>query len=201
MTPILWGRATSVNVQKVMWALQELQIPHQRLDAGGRYGWPAALAQLNPNRRVPVWQEDELVLWESHAILRYLAGKRLGPDPLGDQWMEFTTSTLQPAFLGVFYQKVRFGPAERDPAVLAAHQADLEAALDAVDAHLRTAEWLGGSFSVADIAMGSMMYRYFDMEIPRGTRHGLAAWVERLKRRPAYRAVVETSYEELRAGA
>ncbi|MEM8658627.1 MAG: glutathione S-transferase family protein [Pseudomonadota bacterium] len=199
MSRILWGRATSVNVQKVMWVLAELGIAHERRDAGGAFGWPEALEGLNPNRRIPVWQDGDLVLWESHAILRHLGAAQLPPGPLGDQWMEYVTSTVQPAFLGVFYQKVRFSKAERDEAALAKYLADLETTLDVVEGRLARARWLGDAFSVADIALGAMMYRYFDMDMPHGHRPGLARWVAELQERPAYRDIIETSYEALRA--
>ena len=117
MTPILWGRASSSNVQKVMWALAETGQPHERRDAGGRYGVTDtdAFAAMYPLRRVPVWQEAGLTLWESHAILRHLGGgpaAALWPDDpaeraVADQWMEFTSTTLAPPFVGAFWQVVR----------------------------------------------------------------------------------------------
>ena len=206
MTPRLWGRASSVNVQKVMWALAELDLPHERIDAGGRYGRTdsAAFARLNPNRRVPVWEEDGLVLWESHAILRHLANRHgagtLALTATADQWMEFTSTTLQPPFLGVFWQAVRLPGPDRSAEALARHLQALDAALDIVEARLGAAGWLDGdAFSAADIAAGSLMYRYFDIDIPRPSRPALTAWYGRLASRTAYAATVMTSYDELRA--
>jgi len=73
----IWGRNTSVNVQKVMWALGEVGVPHERIDVGGSFGKnnePAYLA-MNPNGLVPTLEEDGFLLWESNSIVRYLAAK------------------------------------------------------------------------------------------------------------------------------
>lgn len=198
----LWGRPSSVNVQKVMWALAELDVPFEQVALGGRYGgldMPEFRA-LSPLPRVPVWQDGGFVLWESHAIVRHLAAKagRLGPGPVGDQWMEFTTTTAQPPFIAVFYQTVRLPPSERNPDVLAAELSRLDAALAVMDAHLQRQAWLGGAaFSVADIAAGAMMYRLGQIGVPRPVLPGVARWVEALEARAAYRACVMTDYSEL----
>lgn len=207
----LWGRASSVNVQKVMWALAEAGVPHERRDAGGRYGVndTEEFAKMNPNRRVPVWEEDGLALWESHAILRHLA-RTHAPELLpgtpweqavADQWTEFVSTTLEPPFIGVFFQTVRLPLEKRSAAGLERHLSALDAALDILDARLREVDWLGGgAFSIADIAAGALMYRIHDVDIPRPERPALTAWHARLQERPAYRDVVMTSYEELRGG-
>ena len=74
----IWGRTTSSNVQKVMWAVGELGLPHERIDVGGPFGKnnePAYLA-MNPNGLVPTLEEDDgFLLWESNSIVRYLAAK------------------------------------------------------------------------------------------------------------------------------
>ncbi|WP_238298379.1 glutathione S-transferase N-terminal domain-containing protein, partial [Methylobacterium soli] len=77
----LWGRANSVNVQKALWALDELGLAYERIEAGGAHGvvGDAAYRALNPNGLVPTLQEDDFVLWESNAILRYLAEAYAGP--------------------------------------------------------------------------------------------------------------------------
>ena len=78
----LWGRATSVNVQKALWALDELELDYEQIDAGLHFGvvdTPAYRA-LNPNGKVPVLEDGDFVLWESHAIVRHLA-RRYGRDP------------------------------------------------------------------------------------------------------------------------
>ena len=160
MTPRLWGRASSVNVQKVMWALAELGLAYERIDAGGKYGRIDEVRAMNPNARVPVWQEDGLTLWESHAILRHLAARGIPHDAVADQWMEWTTSTLQPPFIGVFWQMVRMRPEERSEATLATQAEALNAALAILDGRLAEVGWLKGhAFSTAELAAGSLMYR------------------------------------------
>ena len=204
--PKLWGRASSVNVQKVMWALAELNVDYERIDAGGKYGRTdsAEFATLNPTRRVPVWQENELVLWESHAILRHLARSdlqdRLRFDAKSDQWMEFTTTTLQPPFIGVFWQVVRTPQEQRSAAAAKNHMASLNAALDILETRLAQRAYIAGpELSIADIAAGALMYRYYDMNIDRKDRPALRRWYELLTSRQAYRDTVMTSYDELRA--
>ena len=208
MTPVLWGRASSVNVQKVMWTLAECEIAHERIDAGGRYGRTDTpeFGAMAPLRRVPVWQEDGLTLWESHAILRHLGrgpAAALWPEghqALADQWMEFTTNTLLPPLIGVFFQTVRLPVAERSEAALVKHLKELNAALDVLEGQLSKTPWVAGDrITLGDITAGSPMYRYFSMDIPRAERPALAAWNDRLTARPAYRQTVMTSYEELRA--
>ena len=209
MTPILWGRASSSNVQKVMWALAEIGLEHDRIDAGGRYGRTDTpeFGAMNPARRVPVWQQDGLTLWESHAILRHLGRGPAAPlwpsDPstraIADQWMEFATSTLLPPFVGVFWQMVRMPPADRSQDALAGHLKALDLALDMLEGQLSRSEWLAGdTLTLADIATGTCMFRYHDMDIPRRDRPALSRWYGQMTARPAYRQTVMTSYEELR---
>ena len=74
----IWGRNTSSNVQKAMWAVGELKLPYERIDVGGAFGKtkePSYLA-MNPNSLVPTLEEEDgFTLWESNSIVRYLAGK------------------------------------------------------------------------------------------------------------------------------
>ena len=209
MTPTLWGRASSVNVQKVMWALAECGIAHTRKDAGGKYGQTDtdAFGAMAPFRRVPVWQEEGLVIWESHTILRHLGrgdAAALWPaDPSAraraDLWMDVANTTLMPPFVGVFFEVVRFAEHERSPDRLKTHLGQLNATLDIFERQLSEQTWLAGpDFTLADIAAGALMYRYFDIGIDRPDRPALAAWYGRLTARPAYRATVMTSYDELR---
>lgn len=192
---IVWGRPSSVNVQKVLWALAESDTAFEHHIVGGKYGGTdtEAFAAMTPLPRIPVLQDGDLTLWESHAILRHLAR---GVTPLADQWMEYTTSTLQPAFLRLFYEVVRTAPGDRtqDPDALIA---ELLAAVPPLEWQLEKTQWLGGdSFGTADIAAGAMMYRACDLCDPLSTQ--VARWYGQLQARPCYQAVVMTSYEELR---
>ncbi len=211
MTIRLWGRASSVNVQKILWALDEAGLAFERIDAGGKYGVTDsdAFGAMNPARRVPVLEEDGFVLWESHAILRYLgrhpaARQELTPPSLQtsavmDQWMEFTTSTLQPPFIAAFWQLVRMRPAERSAEVLAKASAELAAALRILDGQLADEEYLAGEqFSPADIAAGSLMHRARDCGLVPDDLANVRRWADALVARPAYGRHVAVSYDELR---
>src|SRR5438552_635871 len=206
----VWGRATSVNVQKVMWAVGEMGIAHERIDVGGRFGGlttPAFLA-LNPNARVPTIEDDGIVVWESNAIIRYLAA-RYGEGALwardpgarapADAWMDWMQTTLAPDFYGVFWAVVRTPAGRRDRAAIKDLTKQLTGHYELLDRQLATRPYLlGDGFSLADIAVGVTLYRYFEMEIERPALSNLHAWYKRLKERPAFRDHVMVSFEELR---
>jgi glutathione S-transferase len=180
--------------------------------AGGKYGRTDTpeFAALNPNRRVPVLIEGDFVLWESHAILRYLAEDpgakaRLIPEDRHArarmaQWLEYTTGTVQPPFIALFWQFVRLPIDKRDPSAVAGHRENLDRALGVLDAALQTDPWLAGEgFSLADIAAGSLMHRITDLDlVPKGLA-GLSRWIEAIRARPGYQAHIGVSYDELRA--
>ena len=201
----LWGRRSSVNVQKVLWTLDEIGINYQQIDAGFTYGRTDTkdFAALNPTKRVPVWQEDGLTLWESHAIVRHLVSQNPGPiahNALADQWMEFVSSTLQPPFIGVFYQRVRLPVDQRSDAIFQAQSKALNAALAIIEDRLASVEWLNGDrFSTAELVAGAPMHRVFDVKWPRENFPATEKWLRCLRTRPAYRDNVMSSYEELRA--
>ena len=208
----IWGRTDSSNVQALMWCVAELGLPHRRIDAGHRFGGtdtPEFLA-MNPNGTVPVLQDgDAPPLWETGAILRYLAG-RYGPesfwpaDPVAradvDRWAEWAKINIALGFTGpVFWPVWRF-PESRDPVAL-------ERALSALDAKLRIAEdrlsrhpfLVGDTLTLADIQFGHILYRYFTIDIARPALPALASYCARSTERPAYRPHVMVSFEALRA--
>ena len=122
----IWGRKNSINVQKAMWSILETGIKHERIDAGGTFGGlntPEFLAK-NPNGLIPAIDDDGAVVWESQAIVRYIAARHgagtLWPeDPAerakADEWMEWNSSTLQPALMGVFMNVWRTPEFRRNP--------------------------------------------------------------------------------------
>ncbi|MGZ5845559.1 MAG: glutathione S-transferase family protein, partial [Xanthobacteraceae bacterium] len=143
----IWGRNTSVNVQKVMWALGELGVPHERIDVGGSFGKnnePAYLA-MNPNGLVPTLEEDGFLLWESNSIVRYLAAKfgagSLEPADLrararASSWMDWQISVAAPALTPVFWGLIRTPPEKRDAAAIEAGKVKSMAAMKILDAQL-----------------------------------------------------------------
>ncbi len=201
----VWGRATSVNVQKVLWALDELGLGYEHRVVGGKHGGldGAAFRAVSMVPMVPVLVDGDLNIRESNTILRHLARRegRLGaPETPVDMWMEYGTATLQPAFIGLFYQRVRMRPEERDAGAEAASLAKLTGALDVIGQELADGrDHLVGEFSIADIALGTPMYRACDIapgllaDLPQ-----VAAWVDRLAARPGWGRWIATSYDDLR---
>lgn len=198
----IWGRSNSINVQKVVWCCGELGIPYERIDIGGPFGGNSEpeYLRLNPNGLVPTISDGDFVLWESNAIVRYLAAKHgmstLCPEDLADRadadrWMDWQMGTLwaslRPAFIGL----VRTPPQERDPASLATSLGKTAENLAILDAHLAGREYVtGSSFTMADIPLGATAYRWFALSIERPPMPNLEAWYERLCARASYRANV-----------
>src|SRR5580693_9451865 len=153
----IWGRNTSVNVQKVMWAVGELELPHERIDVGGAFGKnkePAYLA-MNPNGLVPTLEEEDgFLLWESNSVIRYLAAKHradileptdLKVRALASQWMDWQLTVLGPAITPVFWGLVRTPPEKRDMAAIEAGKKNTTAAMVMVDAQLAKTAYLAGA--------------------------------------------------------
>ena len=207
----VWGRANSANVQKVMWAIAELGLPHQRIDAGAAYGKldTPEYGAMNPNRLVPVLDDNGFILWESNAIVRYLCetygrGTLASQDrqqfARADQWMEWNATSIQPEVIGTcFLGFIRTAAADRNLAAIeaAAKRAGDRFAL--LNAHLATRPYVGGTrLTMADIPLGTMMYRYYTLPIARPSLPNVEAWYARLAARPAYSANVMIEYASLK---
>ncbi len=209
----VWGRRSSSNVQAVMWCVGELDLAHERIDAGFRYGvvdTPAYL-ELNPNGTVPTLVDgDAPPLWETGAILRYLASS-YGDDAFWpacsqaragvDKWAEWAKINVALNFtVPVFWQVVRTPPSRRDPSAIERALVRLDHFLAIADRQLDSAPFIAGpAFTLADIQFGHCLFRYYDIDISRATRPQLRAYYDRLAARPAFREHVIVSYEELRA--
>ena len=199
---VIWGRNSSVNVQKVLWCCEEAGIAYRRVDAGLQYGvvnTPEYRA-INPNGLVPTIDEDGFTLWESNTIVRYLASKyaagSLWPEDLrararADQWLDWQNSTYWPAMRPLFVGMVRSDPAKRDPAALEQHRLATFKVLQVVDAHLQSNAYLGGdTFTMGDIGVGCGVWRWMGMDIERPPLPNLQRWFDLLAQRPAYRTAV-----------
>jgi glutathione S-transferase len=203
----IWGRATSSNVQKVTWLLDEIGLAHERIDIGGPFGGnrEASYRALNPNGLVPTLQDGDFTLWESNAICRYLANREsahtLYPTDFQaradvERWMDWSTSMLGPALHAAFWGLIRTAPADRDLPAIRASAVKTGEALSIVDAQLADRPWVcGDRFTLADIALGIHSYRFLNLPWPLADATpvvlpNLLRWYARLGERPAYRRVV-----------
>lgn len=208
----VWGRNTSSNVQALMWCIGELGLEYHRYDIGHNYGGndtPEFLA-MNPNGLVPVLRDQNgSALFETGAILRYLAGKYavapFWPEDINqrahvDIWAEWAKTSVAAGFTApIFWQVVRTAEKDRDPQAIAAAVQRLTAFLRIADGRLAQHEYLSGDhFTLADIQLGHLLYRYYDIAIERADLPALLRYYQRLVERPAYREHVMVSYEELR---
>jgi glutathione S-transferase len=200
----IWGRANSVNVQKVLWCLRELDLAYERIDAGmafGRNREPDYLA-MNPNGRIPTLVDGEFVLWESNSIMRYLVLAYAPKSPLYPQapkqragverWLDWTLSTLQPVERPVFWGLVRTPVEERDMVAL---QKDADAAAvqwRIIDAQLATRHFIeGDDFTLADLALGTYARRWFGVEgVSKPALPQLERWFAQCASRPGFQQFV-----------
>jgi glutathione S-transferase len=198
---ILWGRINSINVQKVVWCLDELGLPYERRDVGGPFGYPASYTAMNPNPLVPTLEEDDgFTLWESNAIVRYLASRHsdgnLYPGDLrvradADRWMDWQTTNATAAMRDVFWHLVRLKPEERDPEAAEASRAASEEKSRILDAHLADRPFMAGdAFTMADIPIGCHVNRWYALPIERPDLPNLRAYYDRVRERPGARNVV-----------
>lgn len=207
----VWGRTTSSNVQALMWCIGELGLPYRRLDIGHRFGGndTAEFLAMNPNGLVPVLRDDDgAPLWETGAILRYLAA-RYGSGPFWpadviarahiDKWAEWAKVEVTSKFtVPVFWRVTRVPPARRDWDAIAQAVAAFDQVLDVAEAQLGRSDFLAANdLTLADIQFGHVLYRYFDIPIVRPDRPNLRRYYDALRTRPAYREHVMVSYEEL----
>jgi glutathione S-transferase len=195
----IWGRNTSSNVQKAMWALGELELPHERLDIGGPFGKnnePTYLA-MNPNGLVPTLEEDGFILWESNSIVRYLAAKygrgKLEPADLRERasasrWMDWQLSVASPAIFGLFWGLIRTPPEKRDQAAIDASRAKTTGAMKILDAQLaKTAYAAGDTFSMGDIPIAIVAYRFRRLAPEVTGFVNLDRWYRAIEQRPPFR--------------
>ena len=196
----IWGRANSVNVQKVLWCLRELDLPYQRIDAGMAFGQndkPEYLA-MNPNGRVPTLVDGDYVLWESNSIMRYLnlaygGGYQIYPlAPKAragvDRWLDWTLSTLQPVDRPVFWALVRT-PVEKRDMVQIQKDVDAEAVVwGIVEAQLASRRFIEGDrFTIADIALGAFARRWLGVEgVTKPKLPNLDRWFAQFAARPGF---------------
>ncbi len=190
----LLGRATSGNVQKVLFLLEEMGLPYTREDYGRQFNNTGGdYLKLNPTGKVPTLIDGDTAIWESNTILRYLAAKNGCPlypsDPARrtevERWMDWLLASLNTPYVAVF-KEAKKTPAER-AAGFAADAKELASQLQLLEAHLaRQPYFAGKDMSVADIALGPIVARCLDFPIERPDLPNLTAWRERIAARPAF---------------
>ena len=206
----LYGRGTSDSVQKALWALGETGQCFDHVPQGGSYGGldgPRFVA-MNPHRRVPVLKDGATVVWESDAIIRYIAAKYsygiLWPVGVSersgaDQWMAWTLAHLYDDSNLLFWLTVRTPVEAQDAGRIERVHKRLCARYRVLDEHLSAHEYVAGRrLTIGDIPPGATLYRYFNLPVERESFPHLERWYALLCAREPYRKYVMVSFEELR---
>src|SRR5579884_3568056 len=199
----IWGRTTSSNVQKVLWCCAELGIEYERVDWGGPFGGnrdPEYL-KINPNGLVPTVIDGDLVMWESNSICRYLAatrgGERLYPrDPAArthvERWMDWQLSVVGPPLGQLLFGLIRTKPEARNQAEIEAARRRALAAWEIVEDEIANRPYLAGDeLTLAEIVLGTQIYRWFTFPLERPTLPALRAWYDRMRQRPGFKTHIE----------
>lgn len=197
------GRISSANVQPVVWCLEELGVEYERLDVGGPFGGndtPGYLA-MNPLGLVPVLEQDGQALSESATILRYLMRRYGGhpADPMAaaqiERWGDMSRQHIYtPLIPTIFWQTIRTPANERDNAAVASAAGALRQSMQILQDMIEGAFIGGDSLNLADFQIGSLLYRYYELEFERADLPGLRAYYDRLCDRPAYRDFVMVDF-------
>ena len=194
----IYGRKNSNQVIQLMWTVGELGLEHVRHNVGGSFGGLDSdeYGDLNPNRLVPTIVDDGFVLWESYAIIRYLcrqygSGSLWPEDPrqvaLADQWMEWTSSRFMGTFFSAFWNLIRTPKEKQDSEKISTAAKDTGVLLQIIERQLQGNDYLiGDALTMADIPLGSMMFKYFNLPIERPSLPNIERWYARLSERPAY---------------
>jgi glutathione S-transferase len=205
----IWGRLSSINVRKVVLAAQELGLPFERVDAGGRFEvvhTPDYLAK-NANALVPTIEDDQVQLWESNVIVRYLCARH-APDTLyplalpqrfdAERWMDWQQTTLNPAGRDAFIQWIRTAADRRDPQIIAQSVAATEPLWALLDQHLARQPFIAGDrLTMADLPIACEAHRWFGLPQPRTEHPHLDRWFAQIVARPASRGVLDIALSDL----
>jgi len=200
----IWGRTNSVNAKKALWALEELKVPYERIDAGMQFGVvnTPEYRKMNPNGLVPTIDDDGFILWESHVIVRYLSAKHgagsLWPTDLrvradADRWMDWAF-TFAAALRPVFWNLIRTPAEKRDHKLVSEGAQKAGELATYVDARLADRPYVAGNaLTMGDIPLGCHLQLWFRLDIARPPVPHLQAWFDRLCTRPAYAKIVDTA--------
>ena len=191
----IWGRPNSHNVKKVAWFAVELGLNFARRDMGGSFGYTDEYLAINPNRLVPTISDGKVNLWESNAIVRYMAGEYGGEkwfpaDPIdramADRWMDWQFGYAD-AQRRPFLSFARTKPEDRDMDTVAQDMELCARHLAVIEAQLGESDWLsGGQFGIGDIPMGVYIHTWFALPFAKPEFPRIAEWYSRLQTRPGY---------------
>ena len=199
----IWGRLSSINVRKVVWAAQEVEVPFERIEAGGSFGVvnTSIYLDLNPNAMVPAIQDGELTLWESNTIVRYLCAKYAGgslyPGLLearfnAERWMDWQQTALNPATRNAFLQLIRTPVGLQQPDLIRRSVDETERLLVLLDAQLGEHEFIAGEqFSMADIPVACEIHRWFGLPRTRIKHPHIERWYAGLWQRRTSQGVLD----------
>lgn len=188
------GRLTSINVRKVVWALDVLDQLYEREDWGLPLRDPKVpeFLSLNPNGTIPVLIVGDFSMWESNAILLYLADKdgsgRLLPRDLQQralamQWLSWQVSDLNPAWMYAVYALLRKVRGYDDPQQIEASIQRWTARMEVLEGALAKGGpfILGENFSAADIALALSCHRWFQTPFEKVSLPAIEGYYQRLK--------------------
>ena len=200
----IWGRLTSINVAKAVWAAREVNIPFDRIDVGGPFGKldTPEYGALNPNRKIPTLDDEGFILWESNSIVRYLAaqygaGGLWAADAreraLGDRWLDWQACEFGPAMGVVFLGLIRTPEEKRNHQAIADATARANKMLPIVEQTLAggRAFIAGERFGVGDIALGCALDRWYQLPVERPAMPRIEQYLARLRARPAAQGILQ----------
>lgn len=206
----VWGRKNAYNVQKVIWALHELDLEYTHHDVGSKPGDLDSDEFLSKNlhSRIPVLLDQDEFIWESNTIVRYLAstyskGVLWNENPKSrtraERWMDWELATLQPDFIDLFWDYYRTPENERDYSKISASQQRCALHFSKLNQHLNKHSYIAGnSFTMGDIPCATSLYRYFSMGLNVEQPEHVITWYKRLSERKAFQKCIMVSFNELK---
>jgi len=206
----VWGRPNAYNVQKVLWLLDEISIDYEHINVGSNKGDLITddFLSMNPNARIPVLKDDDLVVWESNTILRYLASNYANDNfwcntpserTYVERWMDWELASLQPDFISLFWEYYRTPKELRNLEKINHYLTRCNKNIDILNKHLKNKKYLSGSqFSIADIAVGTCFFRYFNMGVAVVDFENVNNWYQRLYSRDSYQKIIAVPFDELK---
>nr|WP_174506257.1 glutathione S-transferase [Acinetobacter sp. Marseille-Q1620] len=193
------GRSNSINVRKVLWLCEELDIEYERENWGREFKSPKSTEYLalNPNATIPTIIDNEFVLWQSNSIIRYLAnqynGQRLYSTEakqraIIDQWIDWQAIELNNSWMYALMNIIRHSPKHQDPALVQhsikewiSNMQILENQLAETQAYVT-----GHNFTLADIPIGLSVQRWYLTPFDKPDYFHVKRYYDLLSERPAY---------------